>query len=311
MVRGTTAYMSPEQAIGKELDTRTDLFSLGVIAHELLTGARLFYKGNPAQEMAAVYEGEIPLPSKANRRVPKAVDPVVMRALERKLDKRYQTALEFTRDLALAAGSTTWPKERNAEMVRAQFAERQRDTEKLLARIPTRGPSYPEARTQITRGGSQLFDDGPMPKTLLATDPLGKQGVQKPPALPEGTDSGPPHSSTDPSREPVTDTAKAQEQRLTAGELFEDFDSEETRIISGSKVGLPPVEMPTDPRRLAARRQPESEATDADSNQVDTEEREAAQRRPRGSSSASLFLAAVLALILGEIGRASCRERVS
>ncbi|HEY1087825.1 MAG TPA: serine/threonine-protein kinase, partial [Archangium sp.] len=88
MVRGTTAYMSPEQAVGKELDPRTDLFSLGTIFHELLTGQRLFYKGNPGQEMAAVYEGEIPVPSKVNRRVPKALDTVVMRLLERNLDRR-------------------------------------------------------------------------------------------------------------------------------------------------------------------------------------------------------------------------------
>ena len=140
MVRGTTAYMSPEQAIGKELDPRTDLFSLGTIFHELLTGQRLFYKGNPGQEMAAVYEGEIPLPSKVNRRVPKALDAVVMQILERKLDKRYQTALELIRDLSLAAGSTAWSKERCAELVRERFSARQKDIEKLVIRIPNRAP---------------------------------------------------------------------------------------------------------------------------------------------------------------------------
>ncbi|MCA2979389.1 MAG: protein kinase [Myxococcaceae bacterium] len=136
MVRGTTAYMSPEQAVGKDLDPRSDIFSLGVICHELLTGQRLFLRGNPGAEMAAVYEAEIPLPSKVNRRVPRAVDAVVMKALERNRDKRYQTATDLIRDLSLAAGWTTWGRERCAEMVRARFADRLRDLERLLVRIP-------------------------------------------------------------------------------------------------------------------------------------------------------------------------------
>lgn len=136
MVRGTTAYMSPEQAIGKDLDPRSDLFSIGIIFHELLTGQRLFFRGNPGAEMAAVYESEIPLPSKVNRRVPKQLDAVVMKALERNRDKRYQSALDLIRDLSLAAGSTAWSKERCAEMVIERFTERRRDMGKLLERVP-------------------------------------------------------------------------------------------------------------------------------------------------------------------------------
>ncbi len=136
MVRGTTAYMSPEQAIGKDLDPRSDLFSIGVIFHELLTGQRLFFRGNPGAEMAAVYEAEIPLPSRVNRRVPKQLDAVVMRALDRNRDRRYQTAVEFVRDLSAAAGASVWPKERCAEMVRERFADRERNLGQMLARIP-------------------------------------------------------------------------------------------------------------------------------------------------------------------------------
>ena len=136
MVRGTTAYMSPEQAVGKDLDPRSDLFSLCVIFHELLTGQRLFLRGNAGAEMAAVYESEIPLPSKVNRRVPKSLDAVVMKGLERNRDKRYQSAVDLIRDLSLAAGSTAWSKERCAEMVKDRFADRLRNTEKLLARMP-------------------------------------------------------------------------------------------------------------------------------------------------------------------------------
>lgn len=157
MVRGTTAYMSPEQAVGKDLDPRSDLFSLGVIFHELLTGQRLFFRGNPGAEMAAVYESEIPLPSKVNRRVPKPVDAVVMRLLERNRDKRYQTAVDLIRDLALAAGSTSWTKDRCAEMVRERFADRLRETNKLLERMPrdTSGGSTDQHATLQDSSGAE------------------------------------------------------------------------------------------------------------------------------------------------------------
>jgi serine/threonine protein kinase len=132
MVRGTSAYMSPEQAIDGKMDIRTDIFSLGTIFHELLTGQRLFFRGNAGKEMAAVYEAEVPPPSQVNRRVPKALDAVVLKALERPLTKRYQSALELVRDLSLAASSTAWSSERCAELVRNRFSRRRDEVLKLI-----------------------------------------------------------------------------------------------------------------------------------------------------------------------------------
>lgn len=298
MVRGTTAYMSPEQAIGKELDPRTDIFSLGVIFHELLTGQRLFYKGNPAQEMAAVYEGEIPLPSKVNRRVPKPLDAVVMKALERKPDKRYQSALELIRDLALAAGSTTWNKERCAEIVRERFQARQKDIEKLVARIPNRAPqgapAYPEGRTLVTRGPTpSAFSEEEMPKTLINAGPMVDRRLLD--AVRAGTvptDPSRPAAPTDPGREPVTDTRRPvtpnqPQQRLTAQELFDDVEpqdpGERTRIIPGGSMKnlnkVPLTEQPTDPRRGAV-------------------------KRTEPASKVPLVIAAILALVFGAVGGA-------
>jgi serine/threonine protein kinase len=136
MVRGTSAYMSPEQTVGKDLDPRTDLFSLGVVFHELLTGQRLFYKGNPIQEMAAVYEAEVTPPRKLNPQVPQPLDPIVMRLLEHKPEKRYQSAQEFVRELTVAVGTTAWGKDRCAAFIRERFSSRQNDIQKLVERIP-------------------------------------------------------------------------------------------------------------------------------------------------------------------------------
>lgn len=291
MVRGTTAYMSPEQAIGKELDPRTDLFSLGIIFHELLTGQRLFHRGNPAQEMAAVYEGDIPPPSKVNRRVPKPLDAVVMRALDRRIEKRYQSALEFVRDLALAAGSTTWPKERCAELTRQQFAARQKDIDKLLAKIPGKAPPFPEGRTVVHRGPTpNLVDEDGAARTLVNQGPLGDRRPPQQPPAPQ-----PPPPSTDPFAEPVTDTRpvtpQQPQQSLSHADLFGDMDEvpEKTRIIQGSKRSLPSVaDLPTDPRRAPVKR-PGSE----------------------GGSKAPLILAAVVALALGAVGGALLFKRLA
>ncbi len=141
MVRGTAAYMSPEQAIDAKVDTRTDIFSLGTIFHELLTGQRLFARGNPGKEMAAVYEAEIPVPSVVNKRVPKALDAVVLRALERSVSRRYQMPIELIRDIGLAAGSTAWPPERCGELVADLFKDRKVELGHLLERIPDEAQS--------------------------------------------------------------------------------------------------------------------------------------------------------------------------
>ncbi len=267
MVRGTTAYMSPEQAIGKELDPRSDLFSLGVVFHELLTGTRLFFKGNASQEMAAVYESEIPVPSRASRRVPKAIDPVVMKLLERKLDRRYQTATDFLNDLSSAAASMAWPKERCAELLRQQFADREKDMATLTARIPTARavPAYPESRASFGRVLTNPFqDEEPQVRTIPATDPVPRvprpsTPSPKPMPLPALNDEL--SSATDPGfpmmkgrgSEPVTDSVKAQDPGLSEVTLFGDVndrEGEKTRLITSSGVRrlVPAPEVPTEPR---------------------------------------------------------------
>lgn len=187
MVRGTTAYMSPEQAVGKDLDPRSDLFSLGIIFHELLTGQRLFLRGNAGAEMAAVYESEIPQPSKVNRRVPKALDAVVMKALERNRDKRYQSAVDLIRELSLAAGSTAWSKERCAEMVKERFAERLRNMEKLLTRVPREavGSTDQHAVVEPSEGRTVMVQRPTAPPPPLAFDVPVRTMIESGPAVAE------------------------------------------------------------------------------------------------------------------------------
>lgn len=95
VLKGKYSYMSPEQAAGKRLDRRTDIFALGVIFHELLTGSRLFKRGTDVETLTAVSECKVPAPSSVNARLSKALDDVVLRALAKDPAERYPDAVSF------------------------------------------------------------------------------------------------------------------------------------------------------------------------------------------------------------------------
>ena len=99
---GSPAYMSPEQIVGVELGPQSDMFSLGVVFYELLTGHRPF---DAANHMALAYQvqtAEPPPPSTLRPEVPACIDEVVTRALKKSPADRYPTWDEFSADLAAA-----------------------------------------------------------------------------------------------------------------------------------------------------------------------------------------------------------------
>ncbi len=98
-MKGKVSYMSPEQVRMENIDNRADIFAVGIVLHELLTGRRLFKSSNEFNGAKMVLEAAVPIPSSVNPEVPAAVDPIVMKALERKLEGRYQTAGEMADDL--------------------------------------------------------------------------------------------------------------------------------------------------------------------------------------------------------------------
>jgi serine/threonine protein kinase len=96
---GKSGYMAPEQLRGLELDRRADLWSMGVVLWELLSGKRLFRPGSQIAAVVAVLERPIDPVSKYNPQVPSGLEAVVSRALERDRDKRYPTARAMALDL--------------------------------------------------------------------------------------------------------------------------------------------------------------------------------------------------------------------
>ncbi len=100
--KGTPLYMSPEQASGKAVDYRTDLWSLGAVLYQMLAGKPPFSGDSQLQVMHAIVSTMPRRLREARPDLPAAVDAIVMRALEKDPAKRYQSAAEMARDLAAA-----------------------------------------------------------------------------------------------------------------------------------------------------------------------------------------------------------------
>ena len=94
-VMGTPAYMSPEQVNGVKVDGRSDIFSLGVILYELLTGRKPFKGDTMPSLMFAIMKEEPPQASTVDAGVHTAWDPILTKALAKNRDERYATVKEF------------------------------------------------------------------------------------------------------------------------------------------------------------------------------------------------------------------------
>lgn len=92
IIKGKLAYMSPEQVRGAPLDARSDVFALGIVFFELLTGRRLFRRESDIETFETVRQCKVPKPSEINPAIPAPLEAIMLKALARGLDERYASA---------------------------------------------------------------------------------------------------------------------------------------------------------------------------------------------------------------------------
>ena len=99
VVMGTVQYMSPEQVLGKEVDHRTDIFSLGVVLYEMATGRLPFTGTSSSETMDRVLHGQPEAIARFNYNVPVELERIVRKCLEKDRERRYQSARDLLIDL--------------------------------------------------------------------------------------------------------------------------------------------------------------------------------------------------------------------
>jgi len=177
---GTAPYMSPEQALGERVDERTDIFSLGIVLFEMLTGKLPFAGPTPTATTLKIVQAPAPTLAEVNRSVPKELEPIVAKALAKSLEQRYQSAATLAAELRSVAAILDVRSDRAVPVVTAATARRRPRAAAVLFTLLALavagglallafGPPTPLRSTVVRAWRHSL---GPAPPPVIAVIPL-------------------------------------------------------------------------------------------------------------------------------------------
>ena len=204
-IKGKPAYMSPEQANGQALDGRSDLFAVGVMLWEMLVGRRLFVGEDTRSTLAAVLFGQIPRPRAIRGDVPKDLERVVMKLLERELPARYATAEAAIHDLLECNDAPKRGREMLIQLLQERFPQEAQVRGSLL-RQRSMGSGQGVTPVPLPPGAQTIADGSVGPRGTPQHQMPAAQIAYAAPSMSSmmqartGTLDGPPQTATPPRR---------------------------------------------------------------------------------------------------------------
>lgn len=180
ILKGKFGYMSPEQVRGLPLDRRSDIFSLGIIFYEILTGERLFVGESDFSTLEKVRNVEIMPPTAYNRNIPESLEKIILKALAKDADDRYQYASEMAEDIQrfmISQGILFTRKDLSGFM------------KTLFADDIARDNAQDESKKQGPKSSSLPRMGIPPPQPAQMAKPISKSSPPSPPPLPGDLDN--------------------------------------------------------------------------------------------------------------------------
>lgn len=178
ILKGKFGYMSPEQIRGLPLDRRSDVFAIGVCLYEMLTGERLFVGDSDFSVLEKVRKAEVPSPTTYNRRIPETLERIVLKALAKDVDERYQYASELGDDLQrfLITSDTIFSRKDLAQYMKSTFAEDvEREKQRLLDYADIKPPDGMQAALEAASFNSPIMPSAPPPAPVPVVQPVAPQ----------------------------------------------------------------------------------------------------------------------------------------
>ncbi len=216
-LKGKFAYMSPEQCLGQPVDNRSDLFSLGIVLWEVLSYRRLFKREQEAATINAIINTQVRPPSQTNKKIPPYLDAVVLKALEKDPNKRFQSAEDMgsaLNDALRKMGKPAGVREMS-QFMKKVFADRARTKNRLLQdlrsgdvnkiSISVLKPDTEESLPSRSAKPSGSFEKSSPQPSIESTLEDGSNPAIVPPPIPKV----PKHKKPHPKQKPK-DTKRAQ-----------------------------------------------------------------------------------------------------